>query len=118
MAVHVKRVYEPAESGDGFRVLIDGIWPRGIRKADARIEAWMRDLAPSTGLRKWFGHDPERWREFRRRYHDELDTMPERVHALARRGHTGTVTLCFGARDRAHNNAVALRDYLAGIDTD
>jgi len=108
----VKRVHDPAEPNDGRRVLVDRVWPRGLRKADAAIDEWRRDIAPSSELRRWFGHDPERWDEFVRRYHAELDARPEPVAALLETGRKDTVTLCFGARDREHNNAVALERYL------
>lgn len=112
MTIRLKRIYDPSSAEDGARILVDGMWPRGIRKADARIDAWMRDIAPSTGLRKWFGHDPARWDEFRSRYHAELDERPALVEELRARVAGGTVTLCYAARDREHNNAVALKEYL------
>ena len=111
--IQVKRVYDPPAPEDGYRVLVDRLWPRGLKKADAAIDHWLKEVAPSTPLRKWFGHDPAKWGEFRRRYAAELDANPEPVALLRERAAAGTVTLLFGARDREHNDAVALQDYLA-----
>ena len=112
--IKLKRAYDTAGSGDGTRVLIDRLWPRGVRKEDAAIDLWVKDLAPSTALRKWFGHDPARWREFRRRYsqeiHQHLDPLGE-LRALA---HKGQITLVYSAHDKAHNDAVVLREILLG----
>ena len=110
--VTVKRVYEPSAKSDGQRVLVDRIWPRGIRKEELQDVVWLKEVAPSTELRRWFGHKPERWTEFRKRYWSELDKMPEfaaKVSDLVKKGH---VTLLYSARDSEHNQAVALRDYL------
>ena len=110
MGVRIRRVYEPPTAADGYRVLIDRVWPRGITKSEARVDEWARDLAVSTDLRRWFGHDPAKWDEFCRRYAAELLT-PERrpaLDALARRAGRGTVTIVYGARDEQHNNAVVL----------
>ena len=112
--VRQKRAYEPPASSDGTRILVDRLWPRGVRKADAALDGWVKEIAPSTELRKWFGHDPERWPEFRRRYARELDSHAdeiERLRALARKA---PVTLVFGARDEEHNDAVVLRMVLLG----
>lgn len=111
MDLQLKRAYEPAEASDGRRILVDRVWPRGVSK-DKLKALWLKDIAPSTALRTWFGHRPERWEEFRRRYFAELDANPEAVAEL--RGHlrAGRVTLLYGARDETHNQAVALRDYL------
>jgi uncharacterized protein YeaO (DUF488 family) len=109
----VKRAYAAPSADDGVRVLVDRLWPRGLSKAEARIDRWTKDLAPSTELRKWFGHDPVRWDEFRRRYRAELAgkaALMEELRALAR---GQPVTLIFAARDEAHNEAVVLRDELA-----
>lgn len=108
----VKRAYEEPAPADGARVLIDRIWPRGVKKEDLQLEEWMRDLAPSGALRKWFGHDPERWDEFRRRYFAELDARPEAWRKLLEMARKGKVTLLFGARETEHNNAVALKEFL------
>lgn len=108
----VKRVYEPRSDGDGFRILVDRLWPRGLAKADASIDLWLKDIAPSAELRRWFGHDPEKWPEFCRRYRDELDRNIEALETLRRATDKGTVTLLYSARDEQHNNAVALRDHM------
>ena len=110
--LRLKRAYEPAEEDDGVRILIDRLWPRGVSKAKAALDDWMKEIAPSTELRKWFGHDPERWPEFRRRYKAELrQHSPEldRIRALAKKH---TVTLVYSAHDEAHNDATVLRDIL------
>ncbi len=111
-AIAVKRVYDPPSRTDGTRVLVDRLWPRGIAKAKARVDAWLKEVGPSTALRTWFGHDPARWTEFQRRYHRELANSgaARSVADLARRG---PITLLFAAKDTEHNNAVALRGYLA-----
>lgn len=112
MAFVIKRVYEPASPDDGYRVLVDRLWPRGVSKERARLDEWLRDVAPSASLRRWFGHDPARWDEFRRRYAAELASHADLLDALRRRARRGRVTLLFGARDTEHNDAVALRDIL------
>ncbi len=112
MPVRVKRVYEPAQADDGYRVLVDRLWPRGLSREAARIDEWARDLAPSHELRRQFGHARERYAEFCRRYREELRSQEEAVAALARRAREGTVTLLFAARDRERNNARALADLL------
>ncbi len=112
--VKLKRAYEPPSAGDGTRVLIDRLWPRGARKEALSIDNWMKELAPSANLRKWFGHDPARWPEFRNRYRTELRDKTaelEQLRALARRG---PVTLVYAAHDERHNNAIVLRDVLIG----
>jgi uncharacterized protein YeaO (DUF488 family) len=111
-AIRVKRVYDPPARGDGVRVLVDRLWPRGLKKDEARIDHWMKDVAPSAGLRRWFAHDPARWDEFRRRYRAELAAHPDALAELRRLAEGRTVTLLFAARDADHNNAVALRDML------
>ena len=112
MPIELKRAYDGAAGDDGRRVLVDRIWPRGIAKDELRIDAWLKDLAPSTGLRKWFAHDVTRWQEFKRRYFDELAAQAETIDALVAQASTGRVTLVFAAGDREHNNAVALKEYL------
>ena len=111
-AVSVKRAYEPPAKSDGIRVLVDRLWPRGLSKAQASVDLWLKDIAPSVGLRRWFKHQPERWSEFVRRYGEELDTKPASVAALVGAARRGRVTLLFGARDERRNNAVALHRYL------
>lgn len=110
--VHVKRIYEPAARSDGFRVLVDRLWPRGIAKERAALDLWMKEIAPSTELRRWFGHDPKRWRQFQARYRAELHEHGPELAALRSRARKGTVTLLFGARDLVHNEAVALKEIL------
>lgn len=108
----VKRAYDPPASADGQRVLVDRVWPRGVKKEALRLDGWLKDVAPSTRLRKWFGHDPDKWDDFRTRYFRELDAQPEAVAALRERCARGKVTLVYGAKDTAHNQAVALKAYL------
>jgi uncharacterized protein YeaO (DUF488 family) len=112
MPIGLKRAWDPPAGSDGYRALVDRVWPRGISKQALRIDDWLKELAPSTGLRKWFGHDPARWEEFRARYFRELDGQGPALEELARREAEGQVTLVFGARDSERNNAVALKDYL------
>lgn len=113
MDIHVRRVYEPGKPDEGQLVLVDRLWPRGIAKATLAGVPWLKDVAPSNELRTWFGHESAKWTEFRRRYFAELDANPDAVAALcAHLAPKGRTTLLFGARDEAHNNAVALREYL------
>ena len=109
----LKRVYDPPAANDGKRILVDRIWPRGLSKAEAELTLWLKDVAPSAALRKWFGHDPARWPEFQQRYRAELDANPavERLRDLLRQG---PATLLYGARDERHNQAIVLADYLSG----
>jgi len=111
MTIRVKRVYEPAADSDGVRILVDRIWPRGISRHDAHIADWKKDVAPSTELRKWFGHQPARWTEFRRRYRAELKHNPAALELRTSIRHR-TVTLVYGARDEDHNQALVLMDFL------
>jgi len=112
--VKLKRAYERPAAGDGTRILIDRLWPRGVRKADAAIEQWAKDIAPSTALRKWFGHDPARWQEFRSRYAVEVHAHLEQLNRLRALARKGPITLVYSAHDELHNDAVALRDFLLG----
>lgn len=112
MSLAIKRVYEPATSSDGFRILIDRLWPRGLSKDEASVDLWLKELAPSTGLRKWFGHDPGKWEEFQKRYFVELDDEPGGVERIGKMAMRRRVTLVYGARDKLHNDAVALMQYL------
>jgi uncharacterized protein YeaO (DUF488 family) len=112
MDVRLKRAYEPAASSDGHRVLIDRIWPRGVTREEAQLKEWARELAPSTELRRWFGHDPARFAEFRRRYTEELGTHEEKLRELRRHARHGRLTLVYGARDTEHNDAVVLAEIL------
>lgn len=108
----VKRIYEPAAKSDGFRVLVDRLWPRGISKSDAKLDLWLPDLGPSTALRQWFNHDPDRWVEFQRRYHVELKEKTDLLSTIAQQAKTGPLTLLYSAKDEEHNQAVALRSFL------
>jgi uncharacterized protein YeaO (DUF488 family) len=112
MAVRLKRAYEPAAAPDGYRVLIDRLWPRGVTREEARLDEWARELAPSAELRRWFGHDPSRFEEFRRRYLDELAAQEQKLRELRRRAREGTLTLVYAARDSEHNDAVVLAELL------
>ncbi len=114
MSIRIKRAYEAPSKSDGFRILVDRLWPRGVKKEDARIDLWMKDLAPSDELRKWFGHEPEKWDEFRKRYAKELAAREDALHDLSSRAAKGTVTLVYAAKDEEHNNAVALKEHLEG----
>ena len=110
--VRTKRVYDPADPADGQRVLIDHVWPRGVTRERARLDEWARELAPSDELRKWFDHVPERFSEFRSRYREELAAQPERLDRLRRCAQNGPLTIVYAARDREHNNAVVLAEFL------
>ncbi len=112
MDVRLKRAYEPALVADGYRVLIDRLWPRGVSREQARLDEWARGLAPSTALRRWFAHDPARFPQFRRRYAKELAAQETKLRELRRRARSGTLTLVYGARDTEHNDAVVLAEVL------
>ncbi len=112
--IQLKRVYEPADSLDGRRFLVERLWPRGMKKADLAMEAWLKDAAPSTALRKWFGHDPARWDEFRQRYAAELEGSPAALQTLLDAARQGTVTLLYSAHDQEHNSALLLKGFLNG----
>ncbi|MHA3775486.1 DUF488 domain-containing protein [Verrucomicrobiota bacterium sgz303538] len=112
MKLLLKRAYDPPAQSDGERILIDRIWPRGVSKENASIDLWLKEIAPSTELRRWYGHKPERWQEFRHRYYSELEQRPEVVAQLRQELRKGPVTLVFGAKDVEHSNAEALREYL------
>ena len=112
MPVELKRAYDGAAKDDGRRVLVDRVWPRGIAKGDLKVDAWLKDLAPSTALRKWFAHDAKKWQEFKQRSFNELAARAETVDALVAQAGAGRVNLVFAASDREHNNAVALNEYL------
>ena len=119
MNVEIKRVYEPALESDGYRVLIDRLWPRGVSREQAKLDEWLKELAPSHELRKWFGHDPARFDEFRRRYVEELRDQGRLLTALRRRARLGSLTLVYSARDTEHNDAVVLAEVLRrGLPTD
>ena len=110
--IALKRAYEPARAEDGQRFLVERLWPRGVKKAALRISGWLKDVAPSTELRKWFSHDPAKWDEFRRRYFAELDAHRDALQPLLDAAREGKVTLVSSSHDQEHNNAVALKEYL------
>ncbi len=112
MKLHIKRAYEPAAPEDGERFLVDRLWPRGVRKEALRPTGWLKEVAPSDALRRWFGHDPERWVEFRRRYREELKSQRTALLPLRDALKRGPVTLVYSAHDEAHNQAVVLREFL------
>ena len=112
--VRLKRAYEPPAAGDGTRILIDRLWPRGVKKTNASIDEWMKEIAPSTGLRKWFGHDSARWQEFRRRYKSEIREHADEFERLRMLARHDRITLVFAAHDETRNNAVVIRDLLLG----
>ena len=112
MKPQIKRVYEEPKETDGQRILIDRLWPRGLSKAKAKVDLWLKAIAPSTPLRQWFGHDPGKWHEFKKRYKDELNHNSEAVAQLRALMDKGTVTLVYGAKDQEHNDAVVLQEYL------
>jgi uncharacterized protein YeaO (DUF488 family) len=112
--IHLSRVYDREPRQSGRRYLVERLWPRGVRRDQLDVDDWLKDVAPSDELRRWFGHRPERWAEFRRRYHAELDAHPDAWRPLLDAVKAGEVTLLYSSRDREHNNAVALREYLLG----
>lgn len=113
MDIRLKRIYEDAAPDDGARILVDRLWPRGVSKEKAALDLWLRDIAPSNELRKWFGHDPAKWDEFQKRYRVELENNPDAVNTLRAKVAEGPVTLLYGARDQEHNEAQVLKDFLA-----
>lgn len=115
--IKIKRAYEIPSAGDGTRILIDRLWPRGITKATAAIDLWAKDIAPSTALRRWFGHDPARWQDFRRRYSLEIHRHRDQLDELRTLAQRGRITLVFSAHDEIHNDAIVLRDVLLGRPT-
>lgn len=112
MKILVKRVYEPPAQSDGFRVLVDRLWPRGLSKSDAEVDLWLPDLGPSTALRQWFNHDPARWAEFERRYHAELKEKTALLTIIVEQAKPRPATLLYSAKDEQHNQAVALLNFL------
>jgi uncharacterized protein YeaO (DUF488 family) len=112
MIIKLKRVYEKPEPADGTRILVDRLWPRGVSKARAKLDLWLKEIAPSTELRKWFDHDPKKWRSFRARYETELKHHPDQLNLIKRKAKEGAITLIYGARDQEHNEAVALKQFL------
>lgn len=117
MDIRLKRAYDPPARNDGLRVLVDRVWPRGVSKEDLRADLWLKEAAPGAGLRKWFGHDPAKWDEFRRRHHAELYSNKSALEPIVKKlREGGRVTLVFAARDTERNNAVSLKDYLLELD--
>jgi uncharacterized protein YeaO (DUF488 family) len=112
--IKLKRAYDPASKDDGIRFLVERLWPRGVKKTALRLDAWLKDVAPSTELRRWFSHDPSKWMEFQRRYFAELDAKPATAEPIRQASRRGQVTLVYSSHDQEHNNAVALKAYLAG----
>lgn len=112
MTIELKRAYDPPAKSDGRRILVDRVWPRGIARDNLRIDAWLKELAPSTELRKWFGHDPKKWDEFKTRYARELEQRSDALEQLVEKARAGRVTLVFGAKDSERNNAVVLKEQL------
>lgn len=110
--INLKRVYEPTRKDDGKKFLVERLWPRGVKKTALADALWLKDVAPSTELRKWFGHDPKKWAEFRRRYQAELERHEEALESILQAARHSTVTLLYSSHDTEHNNAVVLRDYL------
>ena len=110
--IELKRAYDPASRADGTRFLVERLWPRGLSKERLRVTAWLKEAGPSTDLRKWFNHDPAKWSQFRRRYFRELDSRPESWRPILTAARRGKVTLVYSSHDEAHNNAVALKQYL------
>ena len=112
MSIKIKRVYEQPDREDGERILVDRLWPRGLTKEKAAVDLWLKEIAPSTELRKWFGHDPEKWKSFRGRYETEIRHNDDLVKVLKDKAKRGTVTLVYGARDQKHNEALVLKQFL------
>jgi uncharacterized protein YeaO (DUF488 family) len=110
--IKLKRAYDPVSPTDGTRLLVERLWPRGLSKEKLKLDGWIREVAPTTELRKWFGHDPAKWRQFRIRYFRELDSQPQSWRSIVSLVRRGTVTLVYSSHDEEHNNAVALREYL------
>ena len=112
--IRLKRIYDPVSKDDGKRILVDRLWPRGIKKETAAVDVWMKEIAPGDELRKWFSHDPAKWQEFRIRYRDELKDRKEMINDLRKESRRGTVTLLFAAKDAERNNAVVLKEVIEG----
>ena len=113
MNCKLKRIYEPKEKSDGFRILVDRLWPRGFTKEKAAIDLWLKEIAPSNELRKWFGHDPGKWKEFQKKYRKELKENKESVDTLKEHLINGAITLLYSAKDREHNEAQVIKDYVS-----
>jgi uncharacterized protein YeaO (DUF488 family) len=113
-SIHLRRVYDPPDRGEGRRYLVERLWPRGMRKEALKLDAWLKDMAPSTALRRWYGHDPEKWPEFQRRYRRELTANPAGWEALLEAARQGPITLLYSARDTERNSAQVLKAFLEG----
>ncbi len=109
--IKIERVYNVSES-DSFRILVDRLWPRGLAKKKAKLDLWLKEIGPSNELRKWFGHDPNKWDEFKDKYFQELDQKEEQIDQIAAKAREGDIILLFGAKDKEHNNAMALKEYI------
>jgi uncharacterized protein YeaO (DUF488 family) len=110
--IKAKRVYDIQEAEDGFRILVDRIWPRGIKKSDVKIDLWQKDIAPSTSLRKWFNHDQRKWNEFKSRYYEELNDKQDIIKILLEKAENGIITLLYSSKEEKYNNAIALKEFL------
>ncbi len=113
MEIKLKRVYEESAKEDGTRILVDRLWPRGLTKQKANVDLWLKEIAPSTELRKWFHHDPEKWKEFKQRYREELKSKTEEIEVLKKELKKGAVTLLYGAKDEEHNEALVIKELLS-----
>lgn len=111
-SIKLKRVYDPASKEDGTRILVERLWPRGIKKEDLKMNLWLKEVAPSTNLRKWFSHDPAKWSKFQEKYEEELDANQEALEPIIKALRQGPVTLLYSSKDTEHNNAVSLKNYL------
>ena len=110
--IKIKRAHDKVEKGDRIRVLVDRLWPRGVSKEKAKVDLWLKEIGPSDELRKWFGHDPDKWHEFKKKFFEELDKNNEPLDQIIKKSKTDDVILLYGAKDKLHNNAIALKDYL------
>jgi uncharacterized protein YeaO (DUF488 family) len=115
VSIRIKRAYDKPEENDGYRVLVDRMWPRGVKKEDLKLDSWFKEIAPSNEFRKWFGHENDKWHEFRERYFKELSEKEDSIRDLVEQARRGRITLVFGAKNRKENNAVALKEYLANM---
>lgn len=110
--IRVKRIYDPPSADDGFRILVDRLWPRGLNKSRAKVDLWLKDIAPSNELRRWYGHDPKKWTEFKKRYFKEIEGRDEELEVIINRGKGGTVTFLFSSKEEKLNNAAALKEFV------
>jgi len=110
--IKIKRIYEAPSAGDGFRILVDRLWPRGLTKEKARVDLWLRDISPSNELRKWYGHDPDKWTEFKKKYLEEIEKKEEEFDLLRKKAREGTVTFLFSSKEEKLNNAAALKEFV------